>query len=115
MKFFQDSLTLICKPGETIRFEVDSVGTFGGVKYDLAGESGFLPNNEHLEFTFDREQHSRSQLAMTFQFSEPIGGEYNLRVIGAGGSLASYSIKQQSGNPISSLLFGLEGDPDTDY
>jgi hypothetical protein len=114
MRFIQGSRKIVFKSGEDIRFEVSSLGTLFPVNYDLAGEQGTLDEDQPLQFTFDRQRHHQRQLAMSFQFSEPAGGEYQIRVVGAGQEVASYSIKQGD-TPFLIMQFGLEGDPTTDY
>ena len=112
MKFDWDTKTIIYIPGESVRFEVDSLGTSHMVNYDLGGKQGDLHENESLQFTFDREHHGQA-LAIAFAFSEPTGGEYRIRVIGGRGVEVARRFVKQS-DRISVLAFGLEGDPDTD-
>jgi len=112
MRFVPDSMMLFCKPGEVIRFEVYPHGASQGINYNLAGQAGFIPSGESLHFSFGRE-HNHQQLLMNFDFSEAT--EYEARVFGAESSKATYKISQSGHSPVGVLLFGLEGDPDTDY
>jgi hypothetical protein len=114
MKFDFDAATIIYKPGESVRLEVDSYGTSHRVNFDIGGQPIDVDENKPLKFALDKE-HRGKALTIHFAFSEPSGGEYHLRVIGKHGiEVATRSVKQRANDPIRILAFGLEGDPDTD-
>jgi hypothetical protein len=99
---------LVFDAGEIISVDVVTIGTAHLVTYSLDGSSGSIAAGIPLQITPSQP----AVLTLTFAFSHPIGGRYDITVSGsAGGDVARFSIYE--GDPPTLSLRLLPGSPTT--
>lgn len=123
MKILFAERRLILKEAEPVTFEIYSQGTGHLVTYDLVSRKGLeienqrlLPENERLELNYDPLRYGKGTLKLDLGFSEPHGGNYQIKVLGGYDrkEIAQFQIAQRFDTPHVTMLFGLEGDDDVD-
>lgn len=108
---------------QPISFEVSSEGTERLVNFVLINPSGAiiaeqsrLPEEGIIQFNYDPAKHLKGRIKLGLDFSAPEGGHYDVTVFSgrARRKVGQFQIVQPTNKHYATMVFGLEGDDDTD-